>query len=899
MADKITKIQKDIKDTLKILIAELEKTKKTKDSNAMEDFISGIYEKAKTFEISIIQKFIFLFAKYYNEISSKCENHNKLVKLSHFMLKNIFEENIILFILKEIKTLFPENRINYIEKEYDEYEMCFILCRLTKNIKIFENYFREYLNIKIFDEIEYKEFDLENPNAINLFEDIFQNIYEATNKFKKRNSDIKSIISKAIKESYKSRNNLFRCKNFYDIMLIRINDKNNFECKCQQCQKEYKEFDVKDILKTFVSEFFCSNCHQKLFLYQENVKCVSCKSLLCMNCKIVHLKNCFSLNYIKMYEVGYKCEIHNEMYVEYCFTCKKNLCEYCKIIHHHHKAKKCENIGEKICKKKYSQLDLAIEKNELIRYNLSQIYLDLKENKLNNGFLYEISCVLFSIKGKDNSNDDIYFDKFNDDEFHNYYYKTFLKITEGNLFNLKQINLIKSYYNKKKQKELKVDLEPINKREKDIREFIDKTKSFLDEIRYNLRFINYDHKINNLKKINSDLLIKIEKINLELFQYKNASRVMKENTYNILSRFLADELLNHFIYKFHNYMNKVNIKLYIFIDLISSGNFEILSNMALINGVKNISKELYEMLNELIKNPKDNDIKVKIIDFICKSKLSKIEFIEDIKLGNDIFKKEDLNKIIELLFLIKNIGNKTAHPNIDLKESLKIINMQELPLEFNLETCCDEIIEKNYKNGIIVINGISKEQNKFSSKSKNIIFEDEDEDGISDKIIKDEDNHLYYHSCDYEFNNIILNDKYDLFNNLKKYVIMTKNEILENMKKFIKNQISRFNNYILKKNGNIKEIIEVIFNENDEKIFNENVDILRTLYCDIDNIIKRSFNMNFEDKFNDEKESIDSFKDLLEIIQMKLNEFEKLKIIRHPNLDEYINLKIKENKENF
>ena len=200
-----------------------------------------------------------------------------------------------------------------------------------------------------------------------------------------------------------------------------------------------------------------------------------------------------------MYEVGYKCEIHNEMYVEYCFSCKKNLCEYCKIIHHH-KAKKCENIGEKICKKKYSQLDLAIEKIELIKYNLSQIHLDLKENKLNNGFLYEISCVLFSIKVKDNSNDDIYFDKFNDDEFHNYYYKTFLKITEGNLFNLKQINLIKSYYNKKKQKELKVDLEPINKRENDIREFIDKTKSFLNELRYNLRFINYDHKINNLKK---------------------------------------------------------------------------------------------------------------------------------------------------------------------------------------------------------------------------------------------------------------------------------------------------------------------------------------------------------------------------------------------------------------
>ena len=96
-----------------------------------------------------------------------------------------------------------------------------------------------------------------------------------------------------------------------------------------------------------------------------------------------------------------------------------------------------------------------------------------------------------------------------------------------------------------------------------------------------------------------------------------------------------------------------------------------------------------------------------------------------------------------------------------------------------------------------------------------------------DKIIKDEDNHLYYHSCDYEFNNIVINDKYDLFNNLKKYVIMTKNEIWKNIEKLIKKQISRFSNYILKKNGNIKEIIEVIFNENDEKIFNENVDFLR------------------------------------------------------------------------
>ena len=390
-------------------------------------------------------------------------------------------------------------------------------------------------------------------------------------------------------------------------------------------------------------------------------------------------------------------------------------------------------------------------------------------------------------------------------------------------------------------------------------------------------------------------MIKIEKINLELFQYENANRAMKENIHNILSRFLADELLNNFISKFHKYMDKINIQLYIFLDLISSGNYKILSNLEVIKAVEKISKELYELLNKLINNPNDNDIKNKIIDFIVKSKYSKIEFIEDVKLGKNLFKKEDLNKIIDLLFIIKNIGNKTAHPNIDLQESLKIINMQGLQPDFNFESSCDEIIEKNFNNEIIIINGIPKEQNKFSSKKKNITFEDE----IFDKNIMDEDNHLYYHSCDYKFNNVLLDCEYDLFNSLKKYETMAKNEIWKNMEEVIKKQISRFNNSILKKNGNIKEIIEVIFKENDEKIFNENLNILRTLYYDIDNIIKKPFNIDLKNKFNEEKESIDSFMDLLEIIQIELKEFEKLKIIKHKNLDEYINHKITENEENF
>ena len=62
-----------------------------------------------------------------------------------------------------------------------------------------------------------------------------------------------------------------------------------------------------------------------------------------MNCKIGHLKNCFSMRYIKIYELGFRWEIHNEKYIEYCFICGKNLCESCRYFHPH-VTKELDNI---------------------------------------------------------------------------------------------------------------------------------------------------------------------------------------------------------------------------------------------------------------------------------------------------------------------------------------------------------------------------------------------------------------------------------------------------------------------------------------------------------------------------------------------------------------------------
>lgn len=101
-----------------------------------------------------------------------------------------------------------------------------------------------------------------------------------------------------------------------------------------------------------------------------------------------------------------------------------------------------------------------------------------------------------------------------------------------------------------------------------------------------------------------------------------------------------------------------------------------------------------------------------------------------------------------------------------------------------------------------------------------------------------------------------------------------------------------FNDGMIKKNLNSKDIIDVIFKENDEKAFNETFYFMRTLISDNDDVIKRNLNIKFEEHFSDENESISTLIDILEIIQMMLNDFEKLKILKHNNLDDHINQEI-------
>ena len=173
-----------IKNGQKELIGEIERSKSLKKIEEMKIYISKVNETAKKTEFSILQKFIILFQNYYNHLITKTKLNEALIQLSSFMIKNFTKENILSIIRDEIIRLFPKNQIFSTLKDIDDYEMCFILCNLTKNIKITKVFFKEYLGISIFEPDDFCELNFENPHVQSLFEDIFQTIRENQKKSK-------------------------------------------------------------------------------------------------------------------------------------------------------------------------------------------------------------------------------------------------------------------------------------------------------------------------------------------------------------------------------------------------------------------------------------------------------------------------------------------------------------------------------------------------------------------------------------------------------------------------------------------------------------------------------------------------------------------------------------------
>ena len=685
-------------NSVNTLFNEISNLKNVKNLETFNKEMRTLKEKAEKIDLSIIHKFIIQFYANYNNLAFKEQNKymKKLILLATFMVNNFkkTELNLLNIIQSEINQNFVNDFKNYkiFADKYeakDSFEIIFSLCILSKNIELMNIFFTKYLNVSLFDEDKFNSLNLNNPITATLFNTLFMDIYHEIKNNGRNN--LNAIIKKDLNDANISVNNMFRCDKCYSINQIKLNKEQNFEVKCEYCDKDNKIFTEYELNDTIKLNLNCASCNNNLLLYEENYKCSKCKNLFCSMCKNKHLDKCFCLNYIKLYEVGYRCELHNIRYITYCFSCKKNLCLKCKEIHPH-KIKENINIDKLISDfyKKYNEYkevkkleekeklkeDMKEkEKNMEITKNLCVIYKDRENKKQFNGYILEILCQLLNQDLKF-TKEDILFNKFNGEEFREYYSELLKGIEEGNKYFLNCLDSIKSFYNKKNKKKFECDCSKFSERE-EFQQIFMKNCELTWTILTNLhRFFNYDRIINELNESNIKLKIKNDELFSSFLVSQKENEIQQENTHNILCRFLADELLQSIIIKYHDKLNKVSLNLNIFLDIITKSNIDIISNKNILNTICTISTEFSNVVNKLENDPSNEELKKKLLELIGSQ--SKIKFIDDIVIENKVFKKEELNQILDILFYIKNFGNITAHPNININNSIKMLNIQKL-----------------------------------------------------------------------------------------------------------------------------------------------------------------------------------------------------------------------------
>ena len=134
--------------------------------------------------------------------------------------------------------------------------------------------------------------------------------------------------------------------------------------------------------------------------------------------------------------------------------------------------------------------------------------------------------------------------------------------------------------------------------------------------------------------------------------------------------------------------------------------------------------------------------------------------------------------------------------------------------------------------------------------------------------------------------------EYDILSNIGNNHNLIENKIQENIKNFRNKLLERFDNNIMKKKTNVNEIIEVIFEGQDEIIFTKANNFVKILIDDTDNIIKENYCLNFLKKFNEENKNLNTLKNWLKDIKNILSGIDWLKIIKHKNIEKIIKKKL-------
>ena len=659
---------------------------------------------------------------------NKNENLNKIEGINNEptnsdeimqVCKKVFEEDELLSILFE-------GDINISNKEqYLEMIILFLPDREIQQIlKVIKKYLKDENNKEIYESLE-KIF-----TKINLkIENGFRFLRGALIKFIEDKKDCIKSIKKLESKFTIEENKDLRCTNCFHLPSFSINDDSVINIRYKCCNIEVEENSNIQKIKDF--KFKCK-CNKLIIECNKNFLCSNCKKIVCTICLNEHFEKCASIFFIPINDIDNICLDHNEKYEYYCGICEINLCEQCKKEHYHYVEKE-EDINldkDNLIKLK----DIIDNNNQNDKNIISAIKNIIKENKYgrNFQFIYFLKTILGNDRYKTKSK---LFDELFGKEFNEYFKYMKNQIELGNYYYLNILGTFINYYKNQALNNNYSTFLTLNS--------IQYSKYHSDTINNNFFKLSlvsrYFRTVNDIKEqkqiLNNIIEIKNNIINSEETKILTKSISYTSNSYRnkllkLIDRNIIESLIVYLIGKYSDNFNKTVLDSNTFIDLENYYK----NCKKNINIIKEKMKDKIQKFSE--KNTNNNENK----DMIFK------------KVFIDI---DDLNKMLDFLFYIKNFGNFTEHSNsnniimspnnflskIDYINKVTEKFMSEQSFQNNEEI--NKIVENVINESLLEKNDIQKMENIFENYIAKIkILQDISEDLNEYNNIKEQENIL-------------------------------------------------------------------------------------------------------------------------------------------------------------
>ena len=777
-----------------------------------------------------------------------------------------------------------------ISEEKKHLEIYFKLILITQNIGDIIEGIHVLLNIKN-QNIEniFKRANFNNPYSIIIIRDLINELIEKD--ISQIDEEILQNVIQNMKITY-----LFHCPNCFGILYSKYTDNKKITCVKHQNINVNNLNELKSLLDFNIN---CKGCNQRIEIYENNFKCSDCYKFFCEKCAKKHEKENIKNRFINIYEIGYICEEHYELYNSYCRFCKINLCKKCKEIHKHCVDKSLIDIDEKLVEE-YSNKDLnGINNiNKFISFKLSILYKYMQNFGFKN--LYIKLSIFFQQEKQIGDEVDIkkvLFKKFFDEDFKKYYKKLLEKVSEGKHAYHNLLNEIKQEYENNK-----IDIEPSFyycetnyqeirfTRSININNWNSSIKEIINWFKYNYDKMEFNGELINIYNISLKLKNDIELYKIKILAFLKSNEIYSSYLMKLINRYLSDFLLRKLIEKYSSHFDEVQVTYKNFYEIAFNFRDALFKNDNFKKNTNNINIDLEDIFNE--KNMEKKKEKIQSLLISIKDN-NEIIFKSSIVTKNDNISKDELNFVLDSFFYFKSQGNIIAHSNISPKDSIKLKEIDKnIP---NIE---------NYMNGI---NNIDKSNKNYFSNNINI------NGNINSNINSIEETNNINNFGDTKFNiktnsdnkinpeidvkkiiNSILENKCDWLD-LKEEVEKEINLLIPEIKSQILNDFAETS---LNKKIKINDIIDFIFKKKFDKIFTSDDVFTRGLSQSIDDLVKREETSMEFSSYKNLGYYLGEMKEKIDNIDNYINKFKKFKIeindkIYH-NMKMYINNYLKD-----